>query len=73
MPVTSTACAHSVALSPLMGAKSWPEVHAASALKEALSFKVCAAYQDELAQAQRARDMVLWDECGATGNDFLGA
>lgn len=73
LPVTSTACAHSVALSPLMGATSWPEVHAPSALKEASSFKVCAAYQDELALPQRAGDMEPMDECGATGNDFLGA
>lgn len=33
LPVTSTACAHSIALSPLKGAKSWPEVHAALSLR----------------------------------------
>lgn len=72
-PVTSTACAHSVALSPLTGAKSWSQVHTALALKETSSFKVHAAYQDELAQPQRARDIMPIDECGATGNYFLCA
>lgn len=56
-----------------MGAKSWPEVHITMALKEASSFKIHAAYQDELAHPQRARDMVPIDEHGATGNYFLGA
>lgn len=72
-PVTSTACAHSVVLSPLMGAKSWSQVHAALALKETSSFRVHAAYQDELAQPQRARDIGPIDGCGATGNYFLCA
>ncbi|KAI1238402.1 hypothetical protein IHE44_0013130 [Lamprotornis superbus] len=37
---------------------------------ESSGFKVHAAYQDELAQPQGARDMVPIDECGATGNYF---
>lgn len=50
-----------------------PRCFVSLALKETSSFEVYAAYQDELAQPQRARDMVPTDECGATGNDFLGA
>lgn len=38
-----------------------------------IKLQVHAVYQDELAQPQRARDVVPLVECGAIGNDFLSA